>query len=343
MKSKKAFKSLILAVTLGLSTTAAAKETIAIGELSWDGARGIQSVLKLVMEQHLGVDTKIVAVDHTVMYVGMDKGDGSIDVYPDLWMPQGASSWAKFIAPGSKETVLVNGKPYTAEQGLYIPGYIQDQYNVRTPQDLAKPEIAKLFDLDGDGKGDYWPGDPGWESTQVEAVKAKTYGYDKLFSPLQVSDAIFKAQLATAMRKKQGIAFYYWTPEWIHVAYDLRKLEEPKFTGYAMESKQDDPQYNPEGCWKMYTPKDSDQWLEQSRVECTWPDAQVYVGHSSSLVQRAPKVSQFLKQVEFDPKDVNDWILKIGRDKEDPLDVARQWIDANPDKVEAWLAGIEGL
>ena len=34
---------------------------------------------------------------------------------------------------------------------------------------------------------------------------------------------------------------------------------------------------------------------------------------------------------------VNEWILKIGRDKEDPQDVAEDWVTANLDTVNAWI------
>lgn len=333
-------KSLVLASALAMASSVMAKETITIGELGWPGSDAIQSVLKVVMEERLGVDTKIVAADQSVMYVGMDKGDGSIDVYPDLWIPHQTTAWNKYIAPGSKESILVNEKPYQAEQGFYIPGYIQDKYGITSVEQLADPKVAKLFDLDGDGKGNYWPGDPAWGGTNVLVVKAKSYGFDKYFKQMQVSDTIFKAQLKKAIRNEKAFVFYYWTPDWIHTTYDLRLLKEPEFTGYAADSMKNDPNYNPKGCWTMYQPSDTPDWLEKSNIKCAFPYAKIYVAQSKSLVTRAPKGSQFLKQVAFDPKDINDWVMKIARDKEDRMDVAKAWVKANPDKVDAWLKGI---
>jgi ABC-type proline/glycine betaine transport system substrate-binding protein len=57
-------------------------------------------------------------------------------------------------------------------------------------------------------------------------------------------------------------------------------------------------------------------------------------------VKRAPKVAQFLKQVNFDIPTLNDWILKVG-DKEDPYEVAKKWVAANSKVVNGWLAGIK--
>lgn len=337
---KTTMKFLVLASALAVGTSAVAKETISIGELSWDGARGIQSVLKLVMEEHLDVDVKIVAVDAPLMFMSMDKGRGSVDVLPDLWMPQHSEHWQKYIAPGSKESVAVNEQPYTGTQGLFIPGYIQDKYGITSIEQLADPEVAKLFDQDGDGMGDYWPGDPSWDSTKAELVKAKSFGYDQHFKALEIPDAIFKGYLKKAFRKEVGIMFYYWAPEWIFAEYDLRQLKEPKFDGYAMDSKKGDPQYKPDGCWNMADTSLSD-WLTKSEVKCGWQDGTVYVAYSKSLEQRAPKVAKLLKQVSFDPQVINQWILKIGLDKEEPMAVAKAWVAANPETVNAWFSEIE--
>ncbi|NVK40318.1 MAG: ABC transporter substrate-binding protein [Oceanospirillaceae bacterium] len=338
---KTAMKALVLASALAAGTSAVAKETIHIGELSWDGARGIQSVLKVVLEDNLDVDVETVAVDQAVMFMSMDKGRGGVDVLPDLWLPQHNNQWEKYIAPGSRESVLANDKPYTGTQGLFIPGYIQDTYGITSIEQLADPEVAKLFDADGDGRGDYWPGDPSWDSTKVERVKAKSFGYDEYFKALEVPDAIFKGYLKKAVRKNVGLLFYYWTPEWIFAEYDLRQLKEPAFDGYAMESKKDDPLYKAGGCWNMYDSAESGDWLAKSEVTCGWQDGTVHVVYSKSLEERAPRVAKFLKHVSFDPRVVNQWILKIGMEKQDPLTVARTWVEANPDTVNAWLSAAE--
>jgi glycine betaine/proline transport system substrate-binding protein len=329
--------ALAMCILAGVTHVAAA-ETIALGELSWDGSRAITQVLKTVIEQRLNHPTKIVQAEAAVIFAAMDKGDGSIDVLTDLWMPNQAGKWAKYI--DERKTALVNTAPYTGLQGLFIPGYMQDKYNIKSVQDLADPKIAKLFDSDGDGKGEYWPGAVGWGSTGVEQVKAKSYGYAKYFKPYIVSDAALKAKLKTDYRRKRGILFYYWTPEWIHAAYDLRRLEEPAFDGFAMASKKDDPLYKEDGCWNMVDPKEDADWLAKSSVTCAWPDAKVYVAFSKSLQQRAPQVAQFLQQVAFDPVTVNQWILQIGQEKQEPAEVAKKWVAANGATVGTWLQGI---
>lgn len=333
---KKLLKTLSLtaALGLGLSQGVAAKETVVIGEVSWDASLAIENVLKVLMEKHLDVDVKIISADQAAIWSAMDKGKGSIDVHPDVWTSSQTEPWAKFIAQGGKQSVLANQTPYLGTDGFFIPGYIQDEYGVKTVYDLAKPEIAKLFDNDGDGQGEYWPGAPGWSGVKINQVKAKGYGFDKYFTPVIISDSLIKAQLKTAYRKKKGILFYYWTPEWIHSAYDLRKLEEPEFTGYAGESKKGHAQYNAAGCYKF---NDTENWLEDSSITCGAPTTEVYIAYSRSLEKRAPQVAQFLSKVALSAGDVSQWINKIAQEGEDPAEMALAWIEANPKVVQSWL------
>ena len=307
-----------------LGGNAMAKETIVIGDVSWEASHAVSHVLKTVIENRLGADVKIIPADQAAIFAAMDKGDGSIDVHPELWLPAQADRYAKFIAPGSKETVLVNAKPYTGSDGLYVPGFVQDKYGVKTVKQLADPKIAKLFDTDGSGKGAYWPGAPGWNGTNIQLMRAKGYGFDKTMKPFIVSDAVMRAELAKSVATQKPFVLYFWEPEGLFKKVDLRKLEEPAYS---------------ESCFKMVQPQEAPDWQEKARIACAGPATTVHVAYSKSLQKRAPQVAQFLKQVSFDVPTLNDWILKV-TDKVDPAVVAKEWVAANPDKVNGWLAGI---
>ncbi len=322
------------AVALAASSALQAKETITIGEVSWDASLAIENVLKVVMEENLGVEVQIIAADQAAIWAAMDKGKGAIDVHPDVWTSAQAEPWQKFVVPGSKESIKANKKPYKGTEGLFITGYIQDKYNVRSVHDLAKPEIAKLFDNDGNGKGEYWPGAPGWGAVKLNQIKAKSYGFDQYFEPLIVSDAIIKAQLNNAVRRDQGILFFSWTPEWIHSAYDLRQLEEPEFNGYASENKKDHPLYNPNGCYNFV---DTDNWLAESSITCNAPHTEVHIAYSRKLERRAPEVARFLSNVSLDAKVVSQWIYNIAELGQAPYDMAKEWVYQNPETVQGWL------
>lgn len=316
----KFYKTLTLATAItlvGMSNSYAADAKVTISDLTWTGAKAIGHVIKAVIEGPLGSEAEIVKglSDGSIIAAGMDKGDGSADVYTDLWMPNRQALWDKYI-DGAK--TVAHNTPYLGTQKFYIPSYMADK--IQSIADLAKPEIAAMFDKDGNGKGEYWAGDAGWKSTRVWQVKFKSYGLDSLWEPEILPDATFKAQLKTAIAKEQPILFYYWTPEWIHAAYDLTAIEEPART---------------EGCEVMDL--DKEDWLEASKFDCVSTDAKIYVAYSKSLEERNPAVAKFLSQIKLDPAVVNDWILQIGRDKLDPRDVAEEWVEANMDTVNTWI------
>ena len=313
----KSTKAIVLLFAISAGTSVNAQQTVAISDLNWTGAKAIAHVIKAVIEGPLKSEAVIKQgmSDQAIISEGMDKGDGSVDVYTDMWMPNQQPIWDKYIDEAKS---VAHNSPYLGTQGMFVPHYLADK--IKSFADLAKPEIAAMFDKDGNGKGEYWAGDAAWKSTKMWQVKFKSYGLAELWEPEIVSDATFKAQLKAQYAAQKPILFYYWTPEWIHAAYDIRPLSEPDHT---------------EGCMDLKL--DQEDWLEASTFKCKHSDAQIYVAYSKSLEKRNPAAAKFLSQVQFDPAVVNDWILKIGRDKEDPQDVAEAWLEANMDTVKKWL------
>lgn len=177
-----------------------------------------------------------------------------------------------------------------------------------------------MFGKSGNGKGKYEAGDVGWKSTRMWEVKFKSYGLSDLWDAENLPDATFKAQLKTAVQREQPILFYYWTPEWVHAAYDLSPVAEPAST---------------EG--RENVDLDAEDWLEASSFACASRDAEIFVAYSKSLETRNPAAAKFLSQIQLDPDVVNQWILKMGRDKLDPRDVAEDWVADNMDIVKSWV------
>lgn len=265
----------------------------------------------------MGGEAEIIkgASDGSIVFASMDKGDGSIDVHPDIWMPVQLNNWKRYVEENN--TVAVN-KPYNGTQGMFVPYYLADK--ISSFADLANPRIASLFDKNGNGKGEYWAGDASWTSTKIWQVKFKSYGLDQLWEPEIISDTAFKTQLKIAYNNQKPILFYYWTPEWLFAAYELSQLDEPQVS---------------EDCQILNL--EQENWLETSIFNCKHTDAEVWIGHSRSLEDRNPAVARMLTNITLSPETINEWALKIGRDKENPLVVAEAWVSENMDIVNKWI------
>ncbi|MBL8581760.1 MAG: hypothetical protein JNL61_05960 [Rhizobiaceae bacterium] len=333
--------SVAAAAILAMSAGAAvAKDQVVIGELDWPGSRAIEQVLNQIMTEYLDADVSTISAAQEALYESMNKGDGSVDVVADVWSDHLPAQMKNYVLPGSAETIIFNKTPYEGTEGIFIPKYVADEHGVKALGDLAKPDVAKLFDSDGNGLGEIWAGATGWESNNHTQVRAKSYGFDKTMELTNVDQAIELALLKDAYESKKPIAFYYWTPEWIFAAYDLVKLEEPPFDGYTTDDAKGTDRYKADGCYTFYQPGQRNDWLEASDIKCSQPPTRVYVAHSKQLAERAPKIAQFLTQVTLTPEDVNNWILAMEVDKKPVDQVAKEWIDANRPKIEGeWLAG----
>jgi len=326
-----------LLASLILPASAFAKEKIVIGEQNWTGAIAIQNILGEVIKSRLDGDVSYLAGDVPVLLSAAAKGDGSVDVLTDIWLPNQSAAWAKYVAGGTR-SLVPNLKPYVGEQGFYIPGYLQDKYGVKSVYDLKKPEIAKLFEPLGGGKAQLLVGPAGWESTYIGEIKAKDYGFADKFESVSTEASVTYAKLAAAYKAGRGVVFYAYTPDWIFSAFDLRRLQEPAFEGYAQDNKKGDPLYKADGCWKFISPTVDPDWLNKSQITCAYPDAKVHILASTALQKRAPKIAEFLRNVAIDPAQLNDLILKIEKQKV-PADIAaKEWIKANPATVDQWLA-----
>lgn len=315
-----------------------AKEQIVIGEQNWTGAIAIQHILGEVISTRLDGEVSFLAGDVPVLFAAAAKGDGSVDVLTDIWLPNQSAAWAKYVTGGTR-SLIPNKQPYVGEQGFYVPGYIQDKYNVRSVYDLQKPDVAKLFAPLGGGKAQLLVGPAGWESTYIGEIKAKDYGFDGNFESVSTEAAVTYAKLSAAYKAERGVVFYAYTPDWIFSAYDLRRLEEPPFDGYAQDNQKGDPLYKADGCWKFISPTVDADWLNKSKITCAYPDAKVYVLASISLQKRAPRIAAFLENVSIDSQALNGLILKIEKEKQPANVAAKEWVQAHRTTVDHWLGG----
>lgn len=309
--------ALLAAAALSLSSAAQAQEKVTIASLNWDGATAIAHVLQAVINGPLGSEAEIIQglADQAIIWEGMDQGQGAVDVYPDLWLPAWQAHLDRYVV--ARKTVAVN-RPYAGTERLFMPRYMAG--TVQSIEDLAAPDIARLFDADGDGKGEYWAGDPDWGAAKITQIKFKSHGLGALWEPSVAALPDFLKQFKRRYAAQQPALFYYWTPEWIHSAYDLVALHEPA---------------PGPGCADLKL--DQADWLAASTLKCQIADSKVHIAYSVSLRERNPAAARFLANIRLQPAVINLWLLQIGREKQDPRAVAEAWVRDNYDTVHGWL------
>jgi glycine betaine/proline transport system substrate-binding protein len=295
---------------------------VVLPDPGYPGGTAIVNVIKTIAEQRLGLDVDLVkSSSMPVIWKAMDAGNGDIDVWPEVWMPNQKSLVDEYVT--RKGTVKLGSKPYNALNGICITRTVSEDHGIKSVYDLTSAKNAQLFDTDGNGKGEMWIGPNGWMSTNVEKIPARDYGYGEFFDLLVMEEAAALARLDAANKREEPFVFYCYAPHHIFKMYDLVVLEEPT--------------HDPEK-FKMVQPSESSDWYEQSHVSTAWGDTLVYISYAKTLEERSPQFASMLDNMALTSDLVSEWVFEVGVNKRDPESFSEQWVKDNGEIVDSWLS-----
>ena len=317
------FKLTSLAMATGLALTtgsALGAEKVNIGVPSWTGAQAIANLLKAVVEMRIGGEAGLVPGNNATIFQAMDQGNGDIDVHPDVWLPNQESFTKKYV-DGAK-TVTLSGNPYEGNQGFCVSRDFGKANNITDIADLGRPDVAAKMDSDGNGKGEMWIGAPGWASANVNEVKVRDYGLLDFIEPVRAEESVKTARVKDSIAKSEGYAFYCYKPHAIWYMFDVEMLSEPKY----------DP-----ADYVMIQPSDDPDWYNKSKVATKDALKNVQIAWSNSLKERSPAISEFFERFSLTADDVSGFAFEISGKGRDPAEVAKEWVDNNTGRVDAWL------
>lgn len=317
----KNIKSLgLAAVVSALALPAFASEEVKIGVPSWTGAQAIAHVLGHVVETRIGGTVEYVPGNNATIFQAMDQGKGDIDVHPDVWLPNQEAFTKQYVDDAG--TVTLSSNPYQGNQGFCVSKQFGEANNITDIADLGRPDVAALMDSDGNGKGELWIGAPGWASANVNEVKVRDYGLLDFIEPIRAEEAVKTARIKDSIAKGEGYAFYCYEPHAVWFMFDVMMLTEPT--------------YDPEK-YVMVQPSDDPDWYTKSMVASKDALKDVQIAWSNSLVDRSPAIAEFFQNFGLEASDVSSLAFEISANGRDPAEVAAEWVDANSDRVDAWL------
>jgi glycine betaine/proline transport system substrate-binding protein len=250
----------------------------------------------------------------------MDQGNGDIDVHSDVWLPNQQSFVDEFVT--GKGTVTLSSNPYVGNQGLCVSQDFSTRLNVTDITDLGRPEVAAAMDSDGNGKGEMWIGAPGWASANVNEVKVRDYGLLDFIEPIRAEEAVMTARIKDSIAKGEGFAFYCYEPHAIWFMFDVVMLEEPPH----------DP-----AKYVMVQPDNDPDWYNKSMVASKDSAKDVQIAWSTSLAERSPTIAEFFANFKLTAQDVSQMAYEMTANGLTPEDVAKQWVEANAERVDAML------
>lgn len=315
----KSTKRLLCATALAAMTaTSAQAADLVLGVPNWDAANATSNILKLVIEENFGLEVELQNGTNPIIFEAMDAG--SMHLHPEVWLPNQQNLHDKYV--GEQKSVVMNEKPVMAEQGICTTKHISETYNITSINDLTDPDKISIFDKDDDGKPEIWMGAPGWASTVIEKIRAKSYGYDQVFDLEEYDGQVAWGELGAASDSDTPWIGHCYKPNFIFVAYDLVFLEEPAH----------DP-----ATWTIIQPTDDPQWLEKSSASTAWNGAALHMHYAANIKENFPEVAAMLDSYSMPPETLSEAGFAMGINGQSAEDFAKEWVSKNQDVVLSWL------
>ena len=315
---KLTWRSAVCATVLSVGVVPVQAADIVVGVPNWPSVAATANILKVVLEDNFGLEVELQNGSNPVIFEAMDSG--SMHVHPEVWLPNQANLHARFVTERGTVRMAANGVP--AFQGMCATRATADRTGIVKVADLADPDMAKNFDTNGDGWGEVWIGASGWASTNVEKIRAKSYGYDETMELLEMDEALAMANLDAAVAKDANHVFYCYTPNHAFALHELVILEEPEH----------DPSK-----WNVIQPTDDPQWLEKSDAPVAWDLAYLHVHYAASLEEAHPEAAAMLANVKMSTDQVSAMTYAVVVEKADLGEYAMQWVAENAALVDSWL------
>lgn len=291
---------------------------LVLGVPNWPAANATSNILKVVIEENFGLEVELQNGTNPIIFEAMDTG--SMHLHPEVWLPNQINLHDKYV--NENKSVIMNENPVQAVQGMCVTKHTADTYGITSIDDLTDPDKMAVFDKDGNGTPEVWIGAPGWASTAIEKIRAKSYGYDQVMDLKEYDGTVAWGELGAAATADEPWMGFCYEPHFIFVAYDLVYLDEPAH----------DP-----ATWTIIQPTDDPQWLEKSQASTAWKGATLHLHYAAEVRERFPDVAAMLDAYSMPPEVLSRAGYALSVEDQTVEDFAREWIANNEDVVLGWL------
>lgn len=271
--------------------------------------------------RELGYDVKEPKeTEYATMMVALAYGDADFSVH--LWDKLHDNFYQR--VGGDRSLVKAGDVIPGVLQGYLIDKKTAEAHGIKYLTDLKKPEIAKLFDTNGDGKADLTGCNPGWGCELTIDHHLKAYDLEKSVSHNRGSYFALMADTISRYRDGQPILYYTWVPQWI--------------AGVLVEGR-------------------DVVWLEVPHTDLPGGDNEVNTRFdgknlgfavdevkavlNKDFAEKNPAALKFLSLVQISTDDESAQNLKMQNGENKPADIRRhaaEWVAAHRERFDAWLA-----
>ncbi len=294
-------------------------KSVRMARATWDTGWFQAAIYKQALEK-LGYEVgRVTTLDNPPFYQSVGQGD--IDLWVNGWFPLHESYADAFEAGATAVGYVAKGG---ALQGYLIDKKTADAHKITNLDDFRKPEIKKLFDVDGDGKAEMVACPPGWGCEKQIAEHLDAFDLRGHIEPIKAGYAASMADALSRFKEGKPILFYTWTPNWtvglLKPGRDVVWIETPK----ADEST---TVAGVEGC-------------VADPCAMGWPANDIRPVANKAFLDENPAVKTLLEEASIPLEDIFAQNAKMNAGEDDQKDIERhaaEWIEANRETFDGWI------
>jgi len=273
--------------------------------------------------EELGYETEMAKeLTYPTLYTAI--GNGDIDYTAVNWDRLHNEFYEN--SGGDEQLAQVGVLTPAVLQGYQIDKKTADEYNITSLEQFKDPEIAQLFDTDGNGKANLTGCDPGWGCELVIEHHLDAYGLRDSIDHEQGQYSALIADTMVRYREGEPIFFYTWTPYWVGGV--LKPGEETIWLEVP------------------YTDLPEEQG-EVSEADTTangknlgFVVDQMRIAANREFVEANPAAAKLFEMVAIPIDDINAQNMLIQEGENTPEDIERhvdEWIANNQELFDSWV------
>jgi glycine betaine/proline transport system substrate-binding protein len=272
----------------------------------WVGYEASAHVVGYVASSELGCDVEYKDLKEEIAWQGF--GTGEVDVVIENW---GHPDLKKKYIDEQQTAVRVGSTGNEGIIGWYVPPWLAEEHpDITDWQNLNK--YADEFETsESNGKGQLLDGDPSFVTNDEALVENLNLNYEVVYAG---SEAALIEAFRDAEENQEWVLGYFYEPQWFLAEVPLVKVNLPP--------------YEP-GCD-----------ANPEEVDCDYPFYDLDKIASKEFMESGSPAAALVENFQWTNDDQNVVAGYIAQDGMDPEDAAAQWVEENPEKVDAWLQGI---
>jgi glycine betaine/proline transport system substrate-binding protein len=269
----------------------------------WVGYEANAAVLAYVAEHDLGCKVEQKNLKEEIAWQGF--GTGEVDAVVENWGHDDLKK--KYI---TQQKTAVEAGP-TGNKGLigwYVPPWLAKAHpDILDWKNLNK-YASEFKTSESGGKGQLLDGDPSFVTNDEALVKNLKLDYKVVYAGSET--ALIQAY-RNAEKNKEWVIGYFYEPQWFMSEVPLKKVSLPEYKT---------------GC-------DADA----EKVACDYPVYNLDKIVSAKFAKSGSPAYDLVKKFSWTNDDQNTVAKYIAVDKMAPEAAAKKWVEANRDKVDAWI------